>query len=59
MILGREESLPRPPEAEDGAAAVPSELAERVAAVELQGNFMFDPVRSLCGCELLSMLSAQ
>lgn len=49
LILGREESIP-PVAAEDdgGAAPVPPEIAERVAAVELQGNFMFDPVRSPC-----------
>ena len=48
MILGRDDLIPRGNLDEDGAAAVPPELAERVAAVELQGNFMFDPVRSLC-----------
>ena len=47
MILGREELVPRAIAEEDSAAAVPPEVAERVAAVELQGNFMFDPVRNL------------
>ena len=49
MILGREESLPpAPAEDEEGGATVPADIAERVAAVELQGNFMFDSVRGHC-----------
>ncbi len=48
MILGREESLSPATAAEEDGAAIAPELAERVAAVELQGNFMFDPVRGRC-----------
>ncbi len=48
MILGRDELIPPATAEEDSAAAVPPEVAERVAAVELQGNFMFDPVRISC-----------
>ena len=49
LILAREESMPPVAAGEDGGPEpVPAELAQRVAAVEVQGNFMFDPVRSLC-----------
>ena len=61
MILGREELVPRATVEEDGAAAVPPELAERVAAIELQGNFMFDPVRSPCAacwCRIMNLSSS-
>ena len=54
MIVGRDELIPPATAEEDSAAAVSPELAERVAAVELQGNFMFDPVRSPCALRVIA-----
>ena len=50
MILRREELVPRAIAEEDSAAAGSPEVADRVAAVELRGNFMFDPVRNPLRC---------
>ena len=44
MILGREETLPEPPSLEE-ATSMPEAVAEHCAAIEVKGNFMFDPVR--------------
>lgn len=44
MILGREESLPEVPSVEE-VGPMPEAVAEHCAAIEVKGNFMFDPVR--------------